>query len=58
MDICKFCFSHDGMRQFDPKHYYRKLKQGKTLVDCDYCGDSYEYEKKGDSVIEKLIIED
>lgn len=58
MDICKFCDSHNGMQQFSSKHYNEKLKQGVTIVHCEFCGDTYEYEKKNDKVTEKLIMED
>jgi redox-regulated HSP33 family molecular chaperone len=58
MDICKLCDCHNGMVQFSSKHYYEKLKQGVTIVDCQFCGDTYEYEKDAhDKVTEKLIME-
>lgn len=58
MDICKFCWSHNGLQQFPPKYYYEKLPYGVTNVDCEFCGDSYEYVKDvHGKVSEKLIIE-
>lgn len=58
MDICKLCESHNGMRQFSSNHYNEKLKQGVTIVHCEFCGDSYEYVKDvHGKVTQTLIIE-
>jgi hypothetical protein len=58
MEICKFCYSHNGLQQFPPKYYYEKLKQGLTVVHCESCGDTYEYIKDAhDKVNEFLVID-
>lgn len=57
MSICKFCYSHDNMSYCQNKviEYKDKLKQGKTEVHCDYCSESFLYEKKVDKVTETRL---
>jgi hypothetical protein len=56
IDICKLCNCHNGMQQFPPKYYYEKLPYGVTIVDCEFCCDTYEYDKKpNDTVTERRL---
>jgi hypothetical protein len=54
VDICRFCFSHNNMMQFNSTKAYetKYVTKPRTLVNCAFCGDRIEYVKKGSVITE------